>query len=58
MMSSADKKWLERSTRAVHVLALYMAGEVQLTPAQFDAFIDTVIAFLEEANNHKFRLRE
>lgn len=58
MKTSADARWIARVNTAAHALGLYMAGEIQLTPAQFDAFVDVLVAFLEEANNHKFRLRE
>lgn len=55
MMSSADKRWMQRANTATQALALFMSGEIQLTPAQYDAFVDVLLAFLEEANNHKFR---
>lgn len=58
MMTSADRQLLNRTNTALHALVLYMAGEIELTEAQFDGFFDHFTSFLEELNNHKFRLRK
>lgn len=57
MMTSADRLLLSRTNTALHALVLYMAGEIELTHEQFDAYFEQFTSLLEELNNHKFRLR-
>lgn len=58
MMTTADRLLLNRTNTALHALVLYMAGEIELTEAQFDVFFDHFTSLLEELNNHKYRLRK
>jgi len=54
-MSKTDIQWACDVATTVHTLALFMRGEVQLTETQFDGHVDTILEFLEETNNHRYR---
>lgn len=54
-MSKTTRKLIEDTTHACATLALFMEGEVQLTEAQFDGHVDTILELLEESNNHRYR---
>jgi len=54
-MSKVDLKWAMDVTLAAHTLTLFMRGETQLNETQFEAHQDTLLEFLEETNNHRYR---
>lgn len=43
---------------ALSLLSAFRKGLVQLTQGEYDQAFDTVVEFLEQCNDNKFRLKE
>lgn len=54
-MSTVNTKHIDRTILAVSKLGLFCMGELKLNEETFDAHVDTILAFLEETNNHRYR---
>lgn len=54
-MSTVKTSHIDRTIAAIAKLGLFCMGELKLNEETFDTHVDTILEFLEETNNHRYR---